>query len=51
MSSGTQQGFYLVTHNIINLYGDQTAFQSEEVSATELMQFSKQVLAQNNCLF
>lgn len=37
--------FYIVTHNITNFY-DQDALEKEGLSATELMEFSKQVAAQ-----
>jgi len=46
MSLGDKEDFYLVAHNVINLYGDQSLLEQEGLSATALMGFSRQIAAQ-----
>jgi len=46
MSLGDDSDFYLVAHNVTNLYGDHTLLNNEGMSASELMAFSKDIVAQ-----
>ncbi|MEO9533201.1 MAG: caspase family protein [Crocinitomicaceae bacterium] len=41
-----KQDFYIVTHDIVNLYGDQTMLDEKAVSARELMQYSVAISAE-----